>query len=215
MQIPRRGILGKYSERPPECIFCNSASWWNGSREVCGVFLREGKVSYETEIVRRRARCSVKDCPQKSFTVYEEADSYPHRLFWLSVVVSAVSAVAFGNTTLSESARKHGCGRDSVRRWIRWVEKLAEPAELMRACTRLEPEGLPGAEQTARMPRAAAVIYLLQRLSELLGLRGVSLPCKDAGLISILKQQLERFGQVFYLTKSSPPLRADLSCVRL
>jgi hypothetical protein len=194
---------------------CASASWWNGTRKISGVILREGVVKYETEIIRRRARCSVKDCPQKSWTVYEDADSYPHRLFWLSVVVSAVSAVAFGNTTLSESASKHRCSRDSVRRWIRWVEKLAEPMELMRACTRLEPEGLPAAEQTARMPKAAAVIYLLQRLCELLALRGVSLWCEGSGLISVVKQQLERFGQVFYLTKSSPPLRADLSCVRL
>jgi hypothetical protein len=31
----------------------------------------------------------------------------------------------------------------------------------------------------------------------------------------VLKEQLTRFGQVFYLTKLSPPLRADLSGVRL
>jgi hypothetical protein len=215
MQIPRRGILGKYIERPPECIFCDSASWWNGSRKVSGVFLREGKVTYQAEVVRRRARCSSKHCPQKSFTVYEQLDSYPHRLFWLSVVVSAVSQVVSGNATLSESGSKHRCSRDSVRRWKRWVEKLAEPTELMRACTRLEPEGLPAAEATARMPKAAAVIYLLQRLCELLAVRGVSLRCEGSGLISVLKQQLERFGQVFYLTKSSPPLRADLSSVCL
>jgi hypothetical protein len=215
MQIARRGILGKYRQRPPACVMCASASWWNGSRKVSGVFLREGKVTYEAEVVRRRACCSSKHCPQKSWTVYEQVDSYPHRLFSLSVVVSAVSAVVFGNRKLSASAVAHQCGRDSVRRWVRWVEKLAQPQELMRACTRLEPEGMPGAEATARMPKAAAVLYLLQRLCELLALRGVSMPCEGSGLISILKRQVERFGQVFYLTKSSPPLRADLSGVRL
>jgi hypothetical protein len=52
---------------------------------------------------------------------------------------------------------------------------------------------------------------LLERLAELLSLRGVDLPGLGAGLVRLLVDRLVRFGEVFYLTKSSPPLRADLA----
>jgi hypothetical protein len=215
MQIPRRGMVGKYPERPPLCLLCTSASWWNGTRTVSLVSKRDGSVEHETGVVRRRARCCRKDCPQKSWTVYPQDHSYPHRLFGLDVIVSAAIAVVMGQQSMTAAARAHLCGRDSIRRWANWISQLADRAELMQACSRLEPRGVPGAAVSARLPQAMAVLYLLDRLAELLTQRGVRLPMLGSGLVRVLKDQLARFGRVFYLTKLSPPLRADVSRVRM
>jgi hypothetical protein len=175
---------------------------------------RGGSIEYLTDIVRRRAYCPYRDCPIRSWTVYEE-DFYPHRLFQLLVVVSAVSAVVFGRITMTAAAKMYQCSRDSIRRWLGWVARLADPRQLLQACTRLDPDGLPGAFVTPDMPRAGAVLYLLDRFAELLIRRGVRLPRIKSGLACVLKDQLVRFGEVFYLTKQSPPLRADLAGLRL
>ncbi len=214
MKISPNGARGKYAERPSPCTSCHSPAWWNGSRTVSTVVKRGDSIEYRTDIIRRRARCASRDCPKGSWTIYEE-DAYPHRLFRLLVVVSAVSAVVFGRVAMTAAARTHQCSRDSIRRWLRWVARLSDPRQLLQACTRLDPDGLPGAFVTADMPRAAAVLYLLERFAELLNQRGVRLPRIQSGLACVLKGQLVRFGEVFYLTKPSPPLRADLSSLRL
>jgi len=136
-------------------------------------------------------------------------------LFQLLIVVSAVTLVTLGKETLTAAAAVHQCSRDSVRRWKQWVEGLAAPQALMRMCTRLDADGLPGSFVPDSMPRAGAVLHLLDRLTELLNARGLGLPEIGAGLACVLKDQMVRFGEVFYLTKSSPPLRVDLSGIRL
>jgi hypothetical protein len=140
--------------------------------------------------------------------VYEGCD-YPHRVFQLDVVFAAVGMASAVDTTLSAVAAAHRCSRDSVRRWLRWVSELAEPRDLERLCSRLDSDGMP--PPVGRGSRAARVIALLERLVELLSLRGVDLPGLGAGLVRLLADRLVRFGEVFYLTKSSPPLRADLA----
>lgn len=214
MSLSPRCAGGKYAERPPPCCVCSAASWWNGSRCVSSVHKQDDGVEHRTDIIRRRARCAARDCSQGSWTIYEE-DSYPHRLFQLLVVVSAVSLVTFGKMTLTAAAAVHQCSRDSVRRWKQWVDGLAAPQALMRACTQLDADGLPGGFVPDSMPQAGAVLHLLDRLTELLRARGLRLPELDAGLACVLKDQLVRFGEIFYLTKSSPPLRVDLSGIRL
>ena len=214
MSIRPRGILGKYAERPPPCFECGLPAWWNGKRQVCSVHRRQGRIEHLTDIIRRRARCSSRDCPVGSWTIYEE-DSYPHRVFQLVVVASAVATATIGKITLTAAAKAHRCSRDSVRRWIRWVSKLAKPSALMRVCTRLDPDGLPGGLVTSDMPRAAVVLHLLDRLADLLEGRGVGLPALDAGLARVLKHQLARYGDVYFLTKVSPPLRVALGDLRI
>ncbi len=144
-----------------------------------------------------------------SWTVYEESD-YPHRVFQLDVVVNAVCMVVVGATTQTAAAKKHQCSYDSVRRWLRWVAALAEPRDLEQLCSRLDSDGLPP-PSTPQKQRAARVILLLEHLVGLLSVRGVDIPGRSAGLVRLLCDRLRRFGEVFYLTKSSPPLRADLS----
>lgn len=200
----------KYAIRPPHCRGCGDPAWWNGIRIVDPVRQgADGESVHEPGTIRRRACCSSKDCPMGSWTVYAAGD-YPHRVFQLDVVVSAVCMVVVGAATQATAAGAHLCSRDSVRRWLRWIEALAEPRDLERLCSRLDSDGLPP-PSVPEARRAARVIMLLERLAELLSCRGVALPGRSAGLVRLLTDRLERFGEVLYLTKSSPPLRADLA----
>ncbi len=234
----RRGARGKYEKRPPPCLNCGTPPWWNGRRKVLKVSLEadgggtkqdggsntdqtsdgavqqqdkegsnksDGAVQLDEE-VRWRARCPEPKCPVGSWTVYEQ-DSYPHRSHGLEVVVQVVLAVVRTNATLDSVAAKHMCSRDSVRRWVLWVEGLADPGSVQKLCLRIDPDGLPAAAPKAS--GADQILQLLERLADLLAQRGVPLPPKGAGLVRILADRLARFGEVLWLTKSSPPLRAD------
>jgi len=143
--------------------------------------------------------------------VYAE-DAYPHRGFGLTLVVAAVSAVVFGGATLSGAALEHGCSRRSVARWWDWIAGLADTSELARACARLDPDGFAHAESMpARESAPAHVLRLLDRLADLLVVHGLDLATSGAGFVRLLSDQLRRFGEVFYLTRPSPPLRFGLS----
>jgi hypothetical protein len=214
MAIPLAGGASKYVERPAACRSCGAAAWWNGIRTVSVVRKLGEQIEYVAEVVRRRVRCSLwKSCALRSWTVYEQ-DAYPHRVFGLMVVVSAVSAVVFGKLTHAAAAMSHQCSRRSVGRWQRWISELADPQQLQRACTRLQEGGWPGGLAVAGESRAAQVLHRLDRLVQLLGERGVHLPEGGCPVTRLLQHQLAGFGAVFYLTKSSPPLRADLAAIR-
>lgn len=203
----RGGAHSKYFDRPPPCLRCGTPAWWNGTRTVSSVRKGAGgSVGHGSGEVRGRARCPSKECSTGSWTVYED-DAYPHRTFRLEVVVSAVVQVVVVGATLTASAARHLCSRDSVRRWMMWIEGLCNPQELERLCMRIDPDGLPAAARTGSV--AARVLQLFERLADLLALRGVALARRGAGLVRVLVHQLVRFGQVFRLTKLSPPLRAD------
>jgi hypothetical protein len=130
-------------------------------------------------------------------------------MFGVNVLVSAVSAVVVGELTLSASAAQHLCSRQSVRRWIDWVEGLSEVDDLLRACTRLDSDGMPGGWVSKTIRPAAAIVHLLDRLAELVVSRGGSLQRRGCGLSDILGDQLRRFGTVFYMTRPSPRLSGD------
>ena len=198
----------KYATRPAPCRECGSPAWWNGTRVVAPVRQEGDESVHKPETILRRACCSFKGCSAGSWTVYEGCD-YPHRVFQLDVVFAAVCMALAVDATLTGVAAAYRCSRDSVRRWVRWVSALAEPRDLERLCSRLDSDGLP--PSTARGSRAAKVIALLERLVELLSSRGVNLAGLGVGLVRLLVDRLVRFGEVFYLTKSSPPLRADLA----
>jgi hypothetical protein len=168
----------------------------------------DGEVAHHPGVVRRRACCPSRDCPTGSWTVYEEG-GYPHRTFQLDVVASAVLMHVLGGSTLTATGAAHQCGRDSVRRWLRWVKSLAEPRDLESLCAQLDPDGMPSQTERSDGGRAVRVLWLLERLVELLRLKGVSLPRRGSGLTRLLSRFFKRFGEVFYLTKLSPPLRAD------
>ena len=202
----------KFITRPAPCRECGSPGWWNGTRVVAPVRQEGGKTVHKPGTIRHRVRCSRKGCSAGSWTVYEEC-GYPHRVFQLDVVSAAVCMASAANATLTAVAEAYKCSRDSVRRWLDWVSTLAEPRYLERLCSRLDSDGMP--PSTAEGSRAAKVILLLERLVELLSSRGVVLSSIGTGLVRLPGDRLVRFGEVFYLTKSSPPLRADLDGLRL
>jgi hypothetical protein len=115
--------------------------------------------------------------------------------------------VVMAGATLTASAVLHLCSRDSVRRWLRWIEGLAEPRDLERAVVRISVDAVPVA--MGGLPRTARILQLLERLADAFAARGVPLPRSGSGLARLLIDRLTRFGEVYFLTKSSPPLRAD------
>jgi hypothetical protein len=209
---PRRGKYAK-EDRPPDCILCGANTWWDGTRRVCNVSKCGDAVEAAVEEVRRRARCPRKDCPRRSFTVYTE-DAYPHRGFRLEVVASAVAQRLDGALRCDVAAR-HECSGSSVRHWVLWTESLVgDVKELARACTKLCGDGTLGAAPIDGAPRAAGVMHLLDRFADVLVGRGVELPQPQApGLVRLLIYLLHRAGEVFWLTKPSPPLRAQMEAI--
>lgn len=209
MSVSQSSSRSKQRERPAPCRQCGREAWWNGVRRVKEV-VREalGALRHVVDVVRWRARCSDRACPAGSWTVYAPG-SYPHRRYALPVVVSAVSAVAFGGATLDEASTEHACDRRSVGRWVRWVANLLDPTELARTCARLDGTGVAGALAAAggtdTRRRAGKVLRGLERLSQVLLSRGMPLPDVGDGLSRVLCEQLERLGIVARLSESSPP----------
>ena len=206
---PRRR---KYQERPEACLLCGLPAWWDGIRHVAQVVLDlvEGVVrAVRVTLERHRARCSDRKCLGGSWTIYE-ATGYPHRCFQLAVTAAAVAQVALRpEATLTAAAEQYQCDRRSVGRWVGWMALLAEPVELRRTVARLDPDGLPppaGPRGLGLVPRAGTVLGLVERLVEVLRGRGVVLAPTTSGLTAFLGHRLRRFGEIFLLTKSSPPL---------
>jgi transposase-like protein len=131
----------------------------------------------------------------------------------LDVVASAVNQVEVSGSTLTEAAAEHHCSRRSVRRWIRWISGLVDARLLEQFCSRADLDGRLPAGRRDR--GAASILSLLEQAADALFDRGVSLARRGAGLSRVLCDRVARFGEVFFLTKSSPPLLADLAGVRI
>jgi transposase-like protein len=200
----------KKALRPDPCRVCGSPSWWDGGRRVAEVIQELGQgVRRVIDVLRPRARCSDRRCAAGSWTLYA-ADAYPHRSYQLAVVASAVAEVCVGGASRQTAAGHHACSRRSVARWVRWTAQLAQPANLAQVCARLDPDGLPPpppAPAGSEVSRAGAVLQLLDHLAEVLRRRGSTLPGRGPGLPRLLAAQRARFGDVAWLTRSSPPLR--------
>src|SRR5687767_10959397 len=115
--------------------------------------------------------------------------------------------IVMAGATLTASAVLHLCSRDSVRRWLRWIDGLAEPRDLERALVRISAEAV--SVSMAGVPRVVRILQLLEQLADSFMVRGVPLSRSGSGLVRLLVDRVARFGEVYFLTKSSPPLRAD------
>jgi len=213
MDVPSLRKKRKYDDRPDPCRRCGMPAWWDGGRVVAQVVLGTlGGVEWVAGIGRRRACCRNPGCPVKSWTVYE-AGGYPHRTFTLAVTASGVAHLgADDEATPGAVAHAHQCDRRTVGRWVAWVLRLCATVEVVRACARLDPSGMPPPppprRETARVC-AGWVLLLLDHLARLLRDRGVVLE-SGGGLVAIVRHQFVRFGVVLWLTRQSPPLHISV-----
>jgi hypothetical protein len=213
MDVPSPPRKRKYDDRPDPCRRCGTPACWDGGRDVAQVvFDADGEVRWVPGIRRGRACCPNPDCPVKSWTVYEPG-GYPHRTFTLAVTASGVAQLAADDAaTPGVVAHAHQCDRRTVGRWVRWVVRLCAAVQVVRACARLDPTGLPPPppprRETARVC-AGWVLLLLDHLVALLRERGVTLE-PGGGLVAIVRQQFVRFGVVLWLTRPSPPLHFEV-----
>lgn len=199
----------KYADRPAPCPACDSPAWWTGGRVVSQTRLTERGAEHATGIRRRRARCSSSSCPAKGWTIYEDG-GYPHRSFQLDVVADAVVNAEIGSGSLTAAGAAVGASRDSVRRWVGWVEDLAEPGELEALIVRLDGDAMRASSPSIAASRVATIVVMLERLADVLAIGGVPIARRGSGLLRILTVRFSRFREVFLLTRVSPPLRADL-----
>lgn len=213
---PKRPGCKEHAGRPGPCPVCGRPTWWNGTRVVKRVvFIVNAAVHCLENFVRCRVRCSDRSCPAGSWTIYEPS-GYPHRVFLLSLIAFAVAGLSADVATKIRVARKFGCDRRSVGRWVRWVAGLGDAKEMAQVCLRVDPDGLPppaAAPATADpVGKAVSMIALLDRLADLLRGHGVRLE-PGPGLAAILRHQWDRFRTIFLLTRASPPLRIDPEAV--
>jgi hypothetical protein len=213
MEVPSPRKKRKYDERPDPCRRCGTAAYWCGGRAVAQVVLGEtGGVRRVEDRWRRRACCPNRECPVRSWTVYE-LGGYPHRTFTLAVSVSGVAQLAADDSaTVQDVGESHQCDRRTVGRWVSWVLRRCATVQVVRACARLDPAGLPpppAPRPETERRRAGWVLLLLDHLARLVRVRGVALEV-GTGVVAILRQQLIRFGVVLWLTRQSPPLHISV-----
>ncbi|MBN2194311.1 MAG: hypothetical protein JW751_15955 [Polyangiaceae bacterium] len=209
MDVPLGTRGGKPWGRPGSCSSCGTPGCRRGARVVGQMVVGpDGEVVRE-EIRRGRAYCPNPDCPVKSWTVYEPG-GYPHRTFTLAVSSSGIAQLAADDgATLEAVAKRHRCDRRTVGRWVNWVVRLYATVELVRACARLDPTGMPPPPAPPRRSparvRGGWMLLLLDHLSHVLRGRGVALE-PGPGLVAILRQQYDRFRTVFHIARDPPPL---------
>lgn len=182
--------------RPPRCPWCGAACWWNGWRLVHPVIADPSGVAARAEQWLSRAKCSA--C-KKSFTCLPEV-LYPRRQYQLDVVAEVVADVSLGERSAPAAAREVGASPTSARRWTAWVAALAEPGELLRATSQLDPTAPVGAGLSRHAgdgirARAARVLDALEQLGAALVRRGVALAHRT-GLGRVLGWQRSLFGDV-------------------
>ena len=164
-----------------------------------------------TEHWLARAKCT--SCRKSSTCRPDEL--YPRRQYQLDVVADVVAQVALGAKSAPAAARTAGASPTSARRWTAWVAALAEPADLLRVATSIEPSvpagiGLSHQAGDALRHRAARVLAALEQLGTALVRRGVALAART-GLGRVLGWQRALFGDVVHLVAEPKTLSPALA----
>jgi hypothetical protein len=215
-----RGVASKHvltivvprtrGERPPRCRRCAEDAWWNGWRVVF-IAVATAATIERREVSIPRAKC--RSC-RGSFTCYPPG-IYPRRQYQLDLVADSVAEVVLGGASVAEAARGAACSATSVRRWLAWMAGLAEPAALLAATVRVDPDGAPGAgiaSVAAARPSAIDAARVLHAL-ELLGLALVraavdGVTAVRSGLARVLHWQHAAHGDVVGLGDPLSPAMA-------
>ena len=167
---------------------------------------------------RVRLQCFTPGCRNRnrSWTVYE--DGYPRRKYTLALGVAVVKALGeVPGATLSSVARSFRVNRRTVGRLVGWTAGIATIESVAGQCAQIDPTlPVPAAPLPPEPPlpilpatleklaQAGHLILLLEHLAALLRGRGVALE-QGPGLVALLRNQLNRWGEVFYVTGRAPP----------
>lgn len=167
---------------PDICIHCEGEHVVrNGSAVRSASVLVEDEVVHLPEIPCRRVKC--RDC-RRSWR-QRPPGLMPHRHYQLCVVAEGVSHHLFdGDATLEDTARRCRCSRWTVSRWLGWLGKIANPADLQARL--VEVTGTPvvglvcgvaalggkAATEAARqaLTQAARVLCLIEAIGTAIGL---------------------------------------------
>lgn len=197
--------------RPPPCVLCRGAAWWNGWRVVWPVVATSTAGAVERrELSLSRAKCS--SC-LVGFTCYPSG-FYPGRQYQLDVVAEVVAAVTLGGEPVEQAAATCSASATSARRWTAWVAALASAGELHAAAARLDASTATVAATavTSPRPRASAVLAALEVLGAALVRVGVTV-VERTGLGRVLGWQHRRHGDVYGLvvgpTRFSPAMAPE------
>ncbi len=167
---------------PDACVYCEDDHVVrNGSATRSASFLVDGEVLFLPEIPCRRVRCQT--C--KHSWRQRPPGLMPHRHYQPCVVAEGASRHLFDSAaTLEATARRCGCSRWTVSRWLGWLGGIASAADLQARL--VEVTGAPvvglvcgvaalgskAATEAGRqvLTRAAQVLCLLEALGAALGL---------------------------------------------
>lgn len=176
-----------------------------------------GAVRYLQLRVRRECWTPGCRCWHRSWTDYEPGD-YPRRKYRLELALAVVEALGVFGSTLSGVARRFGLNRRTVGRLIGWTKGIDTVEAAAIKCAQVDPTVLPPAEPPAPDPprpsrpsaaleklfQARHLVLLLEHLASLLRGHGVALE-QGPGLVVLLRNQFNRWGEVFFVTDRSPP----------
>lgn len=197
--------------RPPPCPLCAAPCWWNGWRLVHPMTAAPAGAAVRVEQWLARAKCSA--C-RKGFTCLPEI-LYPRRQYQLDVVAHVVADVSLGGRSALVAARATGASPTSARRWTAWVAELAEPGELLRLASQIDPAAPTGTGISLHAgdgvrARAARVLDALEQLGAALVRSGVAL-AQRSGLGRVLGWQWSRFRDVVHLVTEPKTLSPALA----
>ena len=133
------------NENPPcLCLGCGRPASPKGNHTAWQTYVdTDGLVIEISDLVRFRVQCRNPACPFCTWTIYE-AGGYPHRVYTISVAISALMELASDPVaTFTSVALRIGCHRKTVVRMVAWVKRLFDPVALARLCVRKDPSGLP------------------------------------------------------------------------
>jgi len=116
--------------------------WWDGFGVRTASVRLSGKTVHIDGIRCHRARCADSGCEHR-WCLFPPGLG-PRRHFQACVVSDAVQEYLFGEDASQEStAKRHGCSRRTLGRWLCWLAGLAEPAAIQERILAAQDEPVP------------------------------------------------------------------------
>ncbi|MDI7267937.1 MAG: hypothetical protein QME96_08075 [Myxococcota bacterium] len=195
---------------PCRCPHCGSSRVGCKDNSVLrsASFLVDGEVVYVSDLPGLRVQCH--DCGQS--WRHRPPGLMPRRHYQLCVVAEGVGAYLFEEgATLSEVARHSHCSRWTVANWLRWLGRIATPADLQARLVELSDTvvlaPLRKVAGLARKASDAAEAIALELAAEVLGLLeclGLAAGLEPPGLRAVVEAVVDNRDRV--TTYAAPAL---------